>query len=173
MSIREARYDPVPVATVAARVAPTSAVAFAEGVESLRDPCAVVASGLASLIHGFVSSYGRRAGARDEEEALTGAIQELVRRTETADFSGIGISDKTIRSLLGGTYETTDFRTADLIATAVRRPTAFHDGSLAVVQNERAKAAVRTTCCGSYYDGVAALAPTIDEYRQSLTGTAA
>lgn len=159
------------MATVAARVAPTSAVAFAEGVESLRDPCAVVADGLASLIGGFVSAYGRRAGATDEQQdALTGAIQELVRRTESADEAGLGVSDKTIRSLLGGTYDTTDLRTADLLVTALRRPMAFHDGSLAVVQNERAKASIRTTCCGGYESGVATPAPTLLEYRQSLTG---
>jgi hypothetical protein len=156
------------VATVAARV-PASAtlVPYAEGVESPRDPCAVETRGLASVVASFVAEYGRRHKATSVvgEDVLTGAIQELVRRTADIDPAGKGVSDKTIRSVLKGTYETTDLRTADALVTAARRPMAFHDGTLGVVRNHRAEATIRTTCCGGGpWSGWAA--PTIENYRK-------
>lgn len=159
------------MATVAARVpASASLVPFADGVESLRDPCAVETTGLAAVVASFVSEYGRRHRTMAVgEDALTGAIQELVRRTMDIDPVGRGVSDKTIRSVLKGTYATTDLRTADALVTAARRPMAFHDGTLGVVQNERASAEVRKTCCGSG-PWTGRKAPTLETYRESLTG---
>lgn len=136
---------------VEARVSSCS-VPYAEGVETRRDPCAVEASGLAAVLEEFVIEFGTRRGTSagpSQQEVVTGAVEVLVRRTQDADLEGIGVSEKTIRSVLRGSYRTTELRTADALVTAARRTNAFHDGSLVIIPNPRAAAAVRGSCCGA------------------------
>lgn len=135
------------MAIVQARGPGCPTILFADGVDSPRDPCAVETVGLANVVERFVDEYGRSPGAGDQY--LTGAIQELVKRTQVADPGGLGVSDKTIRSVMKRTYETTDLRTADFLVTAIGCPMVFHDETLRVVENDRAAASVRKTCCGA------------------------
>jgi len=112
------------------------------------DPCVVEIDGLAVLVQGFVEqwtrqhppttdSLGRPNGGslRDghgyfagrDPDAPPTAVEVLAARTRRLDVvHGVGVPSETIQRVLDRGDRTVDLGVADALATAVRRPDAFH-----------------------------------------------
>ena len=74
-----------------------------------------------------------------------GAVTWLAAETRRL---GAPLSRDRIESVMKGTTRTTELRVADAIVQAIDRPFAFHDGTLEIQPNPRAKAAAQAQCCG-------------------------
>lgn len=113
------------------------------------DPCVVETDGLAVVVEAFVASYGTRRGCGGTEDVRLNALAALAERTRMQDPFGVGIPRQTVRNVAQRRYQTVELRTADAIVAAAGHPNAFHDGTLTVRPNPRAKRGQQATCCGS------------------------
>ena len=72
-----------------------------------------------------------------------GAVSWLAQET--------GLPKRTIQRVVAGTRQTTELRVADALVWAIGKQQLFHDGTLHVRPNPRARAAERA-CCGHQSD---------------------
>lgn len=59
-----------------------------------------------------------------------------------------GLPKRTIQRVVAGTRQTTELRVADALVWAINQPQLFHDGTLNIRPNPRARATERAQCCG-------------------------
>lgn len=106
-----------------------------------RDGCVVDTTGLAKMLRSFVDGWneqypstgGQFAGYQQRRPANDGPITWLAQET--------GVPEETLGNILRDPprYKTTELWIADLLATALGRPQAFHDGTLKVHGNAHAR----------------------------------
>lgn len=121
---------------------------------SERDGCLVDSAGLAGMVTQFVDAWkrdrpstaGRFAGAaRLERVEAVSAVAWLA--TES------GLSEETVVTLKSGRRRAVELRDADALVSAIGRPDAFHDGTLRIRPNPRARPERRAECCSGSLNG--------------------
>ena len=89
------------------------------------------------------TTTGQFAGTERCDCSPIGAVSWLAMET--------GLPKRTIQRIVAGTRKTTELHVAEALVNALEQPQWFHDGTLNIRPNPRARAAERA-CCGHQGD---------------------